>query len=38
MKRDFENFFFLQGTPRLNKKLLELHKGKKCNLNSGHVW
>ena len=26
MKRDFENFFFLQGTSRLNEKLLELHK------------
>lgn len=33
MKNDFENFKFLQGTPRLNEKLLELHHlEKKCNL------
>ena len=34
MKRDFENFFFLQGTPRLNERLLELHKEKKCNFKT----
>jgi len=32
MKRDFENFFFLQGTPRLNEKLLELHKKRNVTL------
>ena len=34
MKRDFENFFFLQGTPRLNERQLELHKEKKCNFKT----
>ena len=34
MKRDFENFFFLQENPRLNEKLLELHKEKKCNFKT----
>ena len=32
MKNDFENFKFLQGTPRLNEKRLDLLKEKKCNL------
>lgn len=34
MKRDFVNISFLQGTPRLSERLLELHKEKKCNFKT----
>ena len=34
MKRDSVNIFFLQGTPRLNERLLELHKEKKYNFKT----